>query len=561
MDFSRKHAMSVLALTLATIWATPDQAFSGGNAPGGKKLNGAANGNGASASGTENSVLRIPANSQFPVSRALNLGVGRSMMIQFPMELKDVMVSDPDKVDIILQTNDRIFLIAKKPGSANVFFFDTQSNQIATIDVNIGSDLSNLDALIKRLIPGANVKSELAGATIVLTGTVRAPSDSQRAADLAVQYAKANKGAIGRSTYSSSSTTVGNVTTWETTSNSGNNRDNDSKSVINMIQVEADEQVMLKVTVAEVNRTVLKQFGINLANSITASSLFNTFGTMNTLPLTSTTLGGMTNAGVVTSGATAGSPACSTILPQVHKDYVNQSGISGSFNYGAGCLSYTLRALERQGLVRTLAEPTLVAVSGESAKFLAGGEYPVPTSSTGTNGISTVGITFKEFGVAVAFTPQVLSEGRISLKIDTGVSELSNEGALVLAGTQIPSLRKRSALSTIELPSGGSMALAGLISDTTRANVEGLPGLKDLPVLGALFRSRDFVQAETELVLIVTPYLVRSTSRNNLSAPTDGLAPSSDLKANFLGEINRVYGKGKPIPDGGLKGSHGFIVD
>jgi pilus assembly protein CpaC len=546
MDFSRKQALSVLALTLAAVWAMPNEALSGGTAKPGKRMGEAA------ANGHENSVVRIAANSNFPVNRAVNIGVGRSVMIQFPMELKDVMVSDPEKVDIILQTNDRVFLIAKKPGTANVFFFDTQSNQIASIDVNIGSDLSSLDALFKKLIPGSNIKSELAGATIVLTGTVRSPSDSQRAADLAKQYASANKGAIGAS--QTTATTIGNVTTFQ--SQAQTQQSADFKSVINMIQVDADEQVMLKVTVAEVNRSVLKTFGINLANAINSGNFIGAAGTSNSLPLTATPLGaGLPTAGVTVPGS--GLP-CGVTLPTNAGSFAPQSGAVLAFNTAAGCLSASMRAMERQGLLRTLAEPTLTAVSGEVARFLAGGEYPVPTPSAAGGGF---GITFKEFGVAVAFTPQVLSEGRISLKIDTGVSELSTDGAVTLFGSQVPSLRKRSALSTVELPSGGTMALAGLISDSTRQNVEGFPGLKDVPILGALFRSRDYIQNETELVILVTPYLVRPTSRQNLSAPTDGLAASSDLKANFLGEINRVYGKGMPIPDGGLKGNHGFIVD
>jgi pilus assembly protein CpaC len=329
--------------------------------------------------------------------------------------------------------------------------------------------------------------------------------------------------------------------------------------VINMLSIEGEEQVMLKVTVAEVNRTVLKQMGVNLAANINAGNFSQYLGTANTLPITATTLGALPSVGVASSSTPAGSAPCNTVLPQIpgSGSYVAQSGLAGSISFGAGCLGYALRALERDGLVRTLAEPTLTAVSGESAKFLAGGEYPVPTSSV--NG--AVGIEFKEFGIGVAFTPVVLSEGRISLKIDTQVSELSNEGALVLSGVQIPSLRKRSATSTVELPSGGSMALAGLISEQTRQNIEGLPGLKDVPILGTLFRSRDFAQNETELVVIVTPYMVRPTSRQNLARPDDGLAPASDLKANFLGQLNRVYGKGKPMPDGGLKGNHGYIVD
>jgi pilus assembly protein CpaC len=498
--------------------------------------------------------MRIPANANFPINRNVNLGAGRSMMMQFPMELRDIMISDPEKVDVILQTSDRVFLIAQKAGAANVFFFDASGNQIATLEVNIGSDLTSLDNLLKRLIPGANVKSELAGATIVLTGSVRSPIDSQRAADIARQYYEANKGSIG-ATATSTRTEVGGVTTWQSSFNGAG--DDKKKPIINMLTVEGEDQVMLKVTVAEVNRTVMKQLGINWAGSVNSGNFFQSAGTQNTLPITATTLGALPNAGIVTAGAPSGSAGCTVVLPQIHPNYVAQQGLTGAFSAGGTCLSYTLRALERHGLIRTLAEPTLTAVSGESAKFLAGGEYPVPVSAD--NG--AIGISFKEFGVGVAFTPTVLSEGRISLKVDTQVSELSNDGALVLSNTQIPSLRKRSALSTVELPSGGSIALAGLISETTRQNIDGTPGLKDLPILGTLFRSKDFQQSETELVVIITPYTVRPTARQNLAAPSDGLAPASDLKANFLGHLNRVYGKGKPMPDGGLKGDHGFIVD
>jgi pilus assembly protein CpaC len=365
-----------------------------------------------------------------------------------------------------------------------------------------------------------------------------------------MQYAAANKGAIGQSNYTSTSTTVGNVTTWQTSGNFGNSGTGgqSGKAIINMIAVEADEQVMLKVTVAEVNRSVLKQFGINMSNSFVGGRVGGVVGSNNGASTPST--------GVLPSPASV--LECGVNIPvSAGNTYLPISGAAAGIATGAHCLALSMRALEQQGLLRTLAEPTLTAVSGESAKFLAGGEYPVPTPT----GNGAIAITFKEFGVGVAFTPLVLSEGRISMKIDTGVSELSTEGALRLFDASVPSLRKRSATSTVELPSGGTMALAGLISDTTRQNVDGMPGLKDLPILGTLFRSREYQQNESELVIIVTPYLVRPTSRQNISAPTDGLAPASDLKANFLGELNRVYGKGKPIPDGGLKGNHGFIVD
>ena len=220
-------------------------------------------------------------------------------------------------------------------------------------------------------------------------------------------------------------------------------------------------------------------------------------------------------------------------------------------------MSHAIRALEREGLVRTLAEPNLTAVSGEPANFLAGGEYPVPVVDS-NGGLS---VTFKKFGVALAFTPIVLSEGRISLKIETEVSELSNQGAVTLSGFSIPAIRKREAKSTVELPSGGTIALAGLISEDTRQNIDGLPGIKDIPILGTLFRSRDYIKNESELVVIVTPYLVKPTSRQQLAIPTDGLAPATDMKANFLGHLNRIYGKSEALPDGGLKGDYGFIVE
>jgi pilus assembly protein CpaC len=213
--------------------------------------------------------------------------------------------------------------------------------------------------------------------------------------------------------------------------------------------------------------------------------------------------------------------------------------------------------LERDGLIRTLAEPNLTAVSGETAKFLAGGEYPIPVVDSD----GKLSVTFKEFGVGLAFTPMVLSEGRISLKIESEVSELTNDGAVVLSSISIPALKKRQAKSTVELPSGGSLAIAGLISDSTRQNIDGFPGLKDVPVLGTLFRSRDFQKQETELVVIVTPYMVRPTARQNLVRSDQGLAPASDLKANFLGHLNRIYGKGRALPPGDLKGDYGFIVE
>jgi pilus assembly protein CpaC len=300
-----------------------------------------------------------------------------------------------------------------------------------------------------------------------------------------------------------------------------------------------------------VQRTLLKQFGVNIGALVNSGNFSTTILSENTLPLTSAAGLGTLPLANIAAGALQLTRPSSPVA-----GYAN-SGADTLFSAGNTQIASVLRALERDGLVRTLAEPNLTAVSGETAKFLAGGEYPVPVVDSD----GKLSVTFKEFGVGLAFTPVVLSEGRISLKIESEVSELTNEGAVVLSSISIPALKKRQAKTTVELPSGGSLAIAGLISDSTRQNMDGFPGLKDVPIIGTLFRSRDFQKSETELVVIVTPYMVRPTARQNLARPDDGLAAASDLKANFLGHLNRIYGKGRELPPGGLKGDYGFIVE
>ena len=510
----------------------------------------------------QNSVLNVPARGPFPMTAKISIGASKSLLVQFPFELKDVLVSDPERLDAVVQSSNRVFLIAKKVGQTNAFFFDTQGKQVLTLEVSIGADLSALDDLVRRFIPGSSVKSEMAGNAIVLTGLVRTPIDASRAGDLAFQFAQANRNAI-----SSSFTTTGKGGDIETQSQTGQGQQATSSKksdlVINLLAIEGEDQVMLKVTVAEVQRSILKQFGINMGAVISSGNFSTAILTENALPLTAAAgLGKLPIPGIGTEALGAGGITCATagVLCNYNAGPQSAFGNSGVSNGFAGknvSVASALRAMERDGLVRTLAEPNLTAVSGETAKFLAGGEFPVPlVDSTGK-----MSVTFKEFGVGLAFTPVVMSEGRISLKIETEVSELTDTGAVVLSGTTIPGLKKRQAKSTVELPSGGSLALAGLISEDTRQNIDGFPGLKDVPVIGTLFRSRDYTKNETELVVIVTPYIVRPTARKNLARPDDGLAAASDLKANFLGHINRVYGKGRELPPGALKGDYGFIVE
>jgi pilus assembly protein CpaC len=525
----------------------------------------------------QDSVLRIPANAAFPLTKRLDLGIGRSIVVQFPVPLKDVLVSDPKVLDAVVQSSDRVFLIAKGTGQTNAFFFDEYGQQILTLEVAIGADLSALDQLLARLIPGSNIQSEIAGRAVVLTGSVRTPVDSNRAAQIAAQFAQANAqvgsiinssapSASNSSTTSTSSNTTIGAGYQSATTDPGGGQSSDAsdvyaaKPIINLITVEAEEQVMLRVSVAEVQRSILKQFGINVGALVNSGNFTTAVLSANGLPLTAASLGTLPTPGIgAASDIAAGGFNFFNNGPQYGQNLTafGNSGVASVWQSGNQAVGGALRALERDGLIKTLAEPNLTAVSGEPAKFLAGGEFPVPI----VDSLGQVSVQFKEYGIGLAFTPLVLSEGRISLKIESEVSELSLQGAVVLSNIQIPALKKRSAKSTVELPSGGSIAIAGLLSEDTRQNIDGFPGLKDLPILGTLFRSRDYLREETELVVIVTPYTVRPVARQELARPLDGLADPTDRKANFLGHINRIYGGGRPAPVGDLKGDYGFIVE
>lgn len=505
------------------------------------------------------SVLRISDNGQLPQSRSVSLGAGKSLLVEFDFELRDVLVSDPSGVDAVVQTSNRVFLIAKRQGQTNAFFFDADGNQVLTLDISVGADSSGLEDLLARLIPGSNIRVELAGRSVVLTGTVRSPSDSHMAKSLANAFVESEGAQLMSMTSGSAQVAPAS------SGGSQGGAAESSNPVINLLSVEAEEQVMLRVQVAEVQRTLLKQFGINLGAAINSGNFSTAVLTDNALPLTAAAgLGGLPVPGLGTAaleageaiGCTTGGILCNWNSGPSEGTFGN-SGTNGGFTSGNTQISHTMRALERDGLLRMLAEPTLTAVSGESAKFLAGGEFPVLEPS----GLGQTTVQFKPYGIGISFTPTVLSEGRISLKIESEVSELTNTGAIQVQNISIPALKTRKANSTVELPSGGALALAGLISDSTRQNIDGFPGLKDLPVLGTLFRSRDFVREETELVVIVTPYLVRPVAPRELAKPIDGLAAATDRRANFMGHLNRIYGAGSAAPVGDLKGDYGFIIE
>jgi pilus assembly protein CpaC len=308
-----------------------------------------------------------------------------------------------------------------------------------------------------------------------------------------------------------------------------------------MLSITDGEQVMLRVHVSEMQRQIAKQFGINLSGVKMINGTPLALSTSNPFGLLGNALSDLSGGQVGQICATPNGSLNPLAALQGSGICQIQNNISGS-----------LKALETVGLLHTLAEPNLTAVSGETAKFLAGGEFPVPGGRDQQGNIS---VTFKQFGVGLSFTPVVLSGGRISLQISTEVSELTNTGALTLTSVglssgavTIPALNVRRAETTVELPSGGSFAIAGLMQHTTKQQIDAFPGVKDLPVLGALFRSRDFQNAETELVVMVTPYLVNPVAEAALAKPSDGFITPTDPETLLLGRLNTVYKKSaKPL--------------
>jgi pilus assembly protein CpaC len=441
------------------------------------------------------SYLRIPANAPLPVSRRITIGVDKSMLVELPVDLENVLVSNPEVVNAVVKTQRQVYLLAKDQGEANAFFMGRNGEKVLLLEVVVARDLSALNDALHRLLPGSKILVEMMGDNIVLTGSVMTPIDANRAAELAQRTMKKKD------------------------------------SVVNMLTVvtEAKEQVLLKVTVAEMQRDALRRLGVDVANTLLKSGNF-TFQKIitNAFPVTN----------ALVSQGTAGS----------------LTGIGWSS--GNGSVSAIIESLERTGMMRTLAEPNLTALSGETAKFLAGGEFPVPVASDDNK----ITVVFKSFGVGTTFKPIVLSDGRISLAIGAEVSELTTEGAVMVNGISIPALKVRRAETTVEMPSGSTLAMAGMLSDDTRQSVEGVPGLKNLPVLGQLFRSNDFRRRETELVILVTPYIAKHMAPGQAARPDKGFAPTSDLKSIFFGHLNRLYGPiggvTGPLPDG----EFGFII-
>ena len=493
--------------------------------------------------------VRVDLTADTAQTRTLSLPRGKSAVIDLPTDARDVMVSDPKVADVVLSTPRRIYVLGVGGGQTDAAFFDGAGRQLLRLNIRVDQDVSALADTLNRILPGSSIRVDAVNQNIVLSGEVESPSMADKAIRLA-------QGFVAK-----------------------------PEQIVNMLSVTDSEQVMLKVRIVEVNRSIIKQLGFNLNALIgqVGSAQF-LFATAASYGVNGSLLGGLSGGGyqlnttqqpeLAVPCATGVTGTCSQIIRSGTTGVGNPSTAIAGTTVGSSGLNKagaTVDAFERVGLVRTLAEPNLTAVSGESAKFLVGGEFPVPTDEDTTGHVT---VTFKPYGVGLGFTPVVLSRGRISLKLSTEVSELTNTGGFTLSGSStnstgttttapslvVPGLNVRRAETAVELPSGQSMMIAGLLQSVNKETLDSLPGLMQVPVLGALFRSRDYQQGETELVIIITPYLVKPTLPGQLQTPADGLLMANDLETNLLGRINKSTGH-TPPKDKVYQGPIGYVVE
>jgi pilus assembly protein CpaC len=399
-------------------------------------------------------------------------------------------------------------------GQTTIIALDREGRQIANLEISIGRDVGELGPLLKAALPRSAIIARTVNDTIILTGSVSSPGEAQRAVDIAKGFA--SQAAVQRTSQ------VGGV---------GGSQDG---SVINALTIRGEDQVMLKVTVAEIERKITKQLGIS-AQSGGETILRGGWGR----------------------------------LIQENPFSINPSLTNTALQFnGPNTTNTTLKAFERHGVSRTLAEPTLTAVSGEQAKLLVGGEIAVPGNSScivGGGSLSSIcspSIVFKPYGVSLNFTPVVMSEGRILLRLATEVTEIDLQNTFAYNNVAVPGFKTRKNETTIELPSGGSIATAGLLTQKSAQAITGLPGLINLPILGALFRSRDYLRQETELLIVVTPYIAKPMSSQDVTRPDDGFVDSTDPQAWLLGRVNRLYSsRENPQIMKNFKGRIGFIHD
>lgn len=446
----------------------------------------------------------IAAPNSVTASDMLTLSAGRGRLITLPRAMEDVFVADERVANVQVRSKTQLYIFGKNVGETSLYATDKDGRVIYSTIVRVGNNFESLDQMLSLAMPDAEIQTHSMNGFVLLTGTVKAPEDAAEA-DRLVQAM------------------VG-----------------DNIKVISRLQTATPLQVNLQVRIAEVSKTLVKEMGANIMAE----------------DATGRTMGGGYSGSDGAFSSVTDSQGNTGYLPN------QKSGKStfGIFKRLLGMdVAASLDLAERNGLVTTLAQPNLTAMSGETADFLAGGEFPVPVAnSSGGLGGNTVTVEFRKYGVSLSYTPTVLSNGRISMRVRPEVSELSTEGAIKMNGFDVPSLTIRRTETTVELGSGESFMIAGLLSNRAAGLVDKTPGVGDVPIIGNLFKSDSFRRGETELVIMITPYLVKPINANDIRLPTDALRTGSDAQRIFMNQsLDGVSGGQRPMP---MRGGNDSVI-
>jgi pilus assembly protein CpaC len=458
-------------------------------------------------------------------TETMTLSVGRGQMVRLAAPMSDIFVADEKVADVQVRSPSQLYVFGKGAGETTVYATNKAGTVVWSSTVRVGSNLNSVPQMLKLAMPDASITATPMNGLVLLTGTVATPVDVEEAQRLVQAF-------VGPET-----------------------------QVVSRLKTATPLQVNLRVKIAEVSRELMKQVGVNLlSRDTTGGFLFGlaqgrNFGTIGDIDIS-----GLPK---LDASSIFGLPSGSLSLPfdPASGQFVTKGGTlfdlktlgqgAGRTNLGlAGRLfgldiAAAIDLAENDGLVTTLAEPNLTAISGETASFLAGGEVPIPLAQ----GLGTVGIEYKQFGVSLAFTPTVLDGDRISMRVRPEVSQLSSAGSVTISGFTIPGFATRRAETTVELGSGQSFMIAGLMQNNHNNSVDKAPFLGDLPILGALFRSNSFKRSETELVIIVTPYLVKPVSAGQIALPTDGYKAPTDAQRLLTGQtFDGKTGEKRPMP-------------
>lgn len=426
-------------------------------------------------------------------SSSIDLSVGRGRLVSLPAAMTDVFVADDQVADVQVRSSRQLYIFGKKPGETSIYATDASGRVVYSTVARVGNNIETIDQMLSLAMPEATINANTMNGFVLLTGTVQSPDDAAEAERLVQAF-------------------VG-----------------DQTKVLSRLRTATPLQVNLQVRIAEVNRSLVKEISGNLLTRDTDGPMGNGF------------LGGVfggRTAGTITTDSN-GNTTYNITTPSGTRSLAGAGRLFGLD------LIASLDAGERSGMVATLAQPNLTAISGETADFLAGGEFPIPIPGN----FAGTTIEYRKYGVSLAYTPTVLSNGRISLRVRPEVSELSTEGAIEMQGFQIPALTIRRAETTVELGSGESFMIAYLMNNRSIGAIDKMPGLGDVPILGTLFKSDSFRRGETELVIVVTPYLVQPVSANDIKLPTDAYRDANDLQRLLLNQTsNGVTGGDRPKP-------------